>query len=100
MIRVERPRRVWDVVIAQSLKRDVRSPGLTNVADVTQDHANTRVRAHHWHIGLQRRGLPTVPQENGPVFLGNAFRPRAVTSLTGHPPPWARGIPGFSQAVV
>lgn len=33
--------------LRSSLKRDVRSPELTNVADVTQDHANKRVRAHH-----------------------------------------------------
>jgi hypothetical protein len=69
MIRVERPCRVWDVVIAQSLKRDVRSPGLTNVADVTQDHANKRVRAHHWHIGLRRRGLPSLARNPRSVFL-------------------------------
>jgi hypothetical protein len=54
MIRVERPRRVWDVVIAQSLKRDVRSPGLTNVADVTQDHANPPVIA----VGMPVTGHP------------------------------------------
>lgn len=55
-----KPRRFGNVVKAHSLKRD--AARLTSVADVTQNHANTRVRTHHWLIGFRRRGSPTVPR--------------------------------------
>ena len=41
-----------------SFKRDDRFHGLTNIADVTQDHANTRAGTLQWQIGLRRRGIP------------------------------------------
>ena len=77
------PRGIGYVVFTHSLNRDVRSLGLTTVADVTQDHANSRAMTHHWLIGLPPRGIPFRHSKyNDKCFFYTPARGGRVTSLT------------------
>jgi len=48
---------------------------LTNVVDVTQDHAVRRVRTHHSLFGHQRRGRSTLRQIDR-RFLSYVWHPQ------------------------
>jgi hypothetical protein len=60
----------------QSLMRDIRSLELTNVVDVTQNHATQRAQMHHRKIGLLQRDTPSLPLDSVPSFLRTSGRIR------------------------
>jgi hypothetical protein len=78
MILIGMPRQVRDVVYTHSLKRDALNT-LTNVADVTQDHANPRAMdrtiARSVFPGTAFHLATTLA--NAAMFLLNALRPQA-----------------------
>ena len=52
-------RAAWEFVIMLSLSNGMSpSGGLTNVVDVTQDHAVKRACQHQWGTGLLQRDIP------------------------------------------
>ncbi len=75
------PRRRRYVVIAQPLKRDVRSHELTNVADVTLDHAKKRALIAPMGSRSSAARRPSLPKRRPvPGFFG-APTAAAVTAL-------------------